>query len=209
MKLAFDLDGTLIAGEQRQIYLLKAISSKYGFKLDYHDIWSQKREGKNNFSCLVDLGVEREIVSKICSQWVSDVESSYWLSLDTPFLDTYQVLNSLKNKKIDVSIITARKNELNMLCQLRNLGLARFFSNIYCVNPANAIADKALILRSNRFTGFIGDSEVDVQSSSYAEVKFCAVSTGQRSKDFLLNNGATSVQNSLSKALKLLVNTSY
>jgi phosphoglycolate phosphatase-like HAD superfamily hydrolase len=209
MKLAFDLDGTLITGEQRQIYLLKAISSRYGLKLDYHEIWSQKREGKNNFGCLINLGIDRKVVSKICSQWVSEIESSYWLSLDTLFIDTYQVLKSLNDRKIDISIITARENESYMLFQLQNLGISRFFSNIYCVNPNNGVADKDVILRSNSFTGFIGDSEVDIQSSCLADVKFCAVSTGQRSKDFLLNNGATCVANSLSEALKLMRITSY
>lgn len=206
MNLALDLDGTLITAEEKQSILLKAVASRYKVSIECEYIWDQKRSGKSNYQLLNDLGIDHLLTSMICADWLREIETPYWQSLDVLFDDTHSSLVRIKNNNIKLSLITARKNERLMRLQIHNLGISNFFDAIHCVSPSDAVASKSSILSTSNFVGFVGDSETDLEASKLANVPFYAVSTGQRSDDFLSKKGAPSVFNSLSLAVNKFLN---
>lgn len=201
MKVSFDLDGTLISGECRQTYLLYAIAKRFDILLDTNSIWDQKKSGKSNLEVLLDFGISRDLSEKISLLWIQEVENFYWLGLDCLFNDTIKELNKLINKNIDVELITARKNSFNLFLQLKTLRIEKFFRKIHCVSPQNAIISKTKILKMNNYSFYIGDSEIDLISAKNSNTPFFAVSSGQRSRRYLVDAGATKIADTLEEAI--------
>lgn len=205
MILAIDLDGTIITAEEKQSYLLKAVACRYGINLNCNDIWEKKRAGINNFMLLQQIGISKSVASAICFAWLREIESSYWLSLDTLFKNALDVLGELRAYSFRLVLITARQNEYLMRQQVYRLGIEEYFESIYCVDPKSVVIEKSRWLRCSDAIGFIGDSETDVQASQCADVPFYGVCTGQRSEKFLLNNGLVQVSHSLGSAVEILL----
>ena len=74
------------------------------------------------------------------------------------------------------------------------------FDGVTAVPPAHAVSAKATALRRLSPAGFFGDSESDAQAAKSAAVPFFAVSTGQRTADFLADAGIRDVFDSLAAA---------
>jgi len=201
MILVFDLDGTLITAEGRQSLLLKAVATRYRVLLSASEIWRKKREGLNNIDTLLALGLNQSLAKRIDAAWKDNVETPFWLSMDTLFQDTISNLHKLNVSGHQLILITARQNEILMRCQVYRLGIERYFCEIICVSPFNSSNLKSNVLRRVGADGFIGDSESDFNSARTANVPFYGVSTGQRSEMFLKSIGVDSV----SKALTIAV----
>lgn len=189
MIVALDLDGTLITAHPRQMLLLKAVATRYGTDLDAELIWNLKRSGATNSQALIACGINDEKAEVICRSWVREIESAYWLMLDTLFIDALDALATLKLRGFELVLITARQNEYLMRQQIARLGIDRFLDHIHCVSPARAVLEKSKILNTLKPKAFFGDTETDFQSSCAADVPFYGLSTGQRSADFLLKEG--------------------
>jgi phosphoglycolate phosphatase-like HAD superfamily hydrolase len=205
MKVAFDLDGTLITARERQSLLLKTIATRYGIHVSPDEMWAAKREGSSNLSVLGKLGIRKELLEKIDLAWRDQIESPYWLDMDQPFLDSRNCLCKLLEMSYELCLVTARRNEFLLRYQITNLGIAKFFSRIIRVNPFNAVKEKAQILKEIGPTCFIGDSETDFEASDLAEIKFYAVTTGQRSRLFLKSKGILDICDSLTEVLAKIV----
>lgn len=201
MIFALDLDGTLITAEERQSLLLKAIAKRYCVILDASKIWRKKREGFNNIVTLSALGLDKSLARRIDIIWKDNIETPFWLSIDTLFQDTISNLQNLTRSGHQLILITARQNEILMTNQINRLGIARFFCEIYCVSPCNSLNLKSDALRRAQADCFIGDSETDFNSAKVANVPFYGVCTGQRSETFLKSIGVDSVSKTLSLAV--------
>lgn len=202
MIVALDLDGTLITAEQKQSCLLKAAADRYGVSLKPQDIWGEKRAGSNNFAALQQLGVNDVLASAICLAWLRDIETPYWLSLDTLFGDTQAALGELGASGFQLILLTARQNAHLMKQQVFRLDLAKHFVDIFCVAPKSAAADKAQVLRRSKAIAFFGDSESDFRAATEAKLPFYGVATGQRSESFLMGQGVKIVDCSLGNAVR-------
>jgi phosphoglycolate phosphatase-like HAD superfamily hydrolase len=197
MIFAFDLDGTLITARQRQMTLLQAIARRFDVKLDSRAIWHQKREGLSTQKALEDAGLSRAKATKIAYAWLQNIEAPFWLSLDTLFPDTVDVLESFRGSGGKLILLTARQNRLLLLQQLLRLGIGKCFDDIECVSPFAAVDEKAGVLFSQDVDCFVGDSETDFRAAKMARVPFYAVSTGQRSSTFLAAQGIANIHGSL------------
>lgn len=199
MTLAFDLDGTLIAAEARQALLLRAVARRYGVEIDPKQVWQTKRSGRSNRQLLTEMALDHDMIEAVVKGWLHEVETTYWLSLDIPFADTFEVLEAVASLTGRPVLITARQNERLMRQQIMQSGLDDFFSEIYCVRPTHAAPDKAKILGKLAVKGFVGDSESDLNAAQNANVPFYGVSTGQRCKSFLISRGGQRVYSGLSE----------
>jgi len=206
MKFAFDLDGTLITAQNKQVFLLLAIASRYGIPLSAVYIWERKRAGLSNFEILSEFGVENRLAQMISIGWLSEIETAYWLNMDTLFAWVPEILLALKRLGFELILITSRNNKYLMRQQVYRLGLNNFFQNIFCVSPKNAVLEKSKILNQVGAKFFIGDSEIDFESSFLSKVPFFGVTTGQRSEEFLRLYGVENISSSLDIAVNNAIN---
>lgn len=200
--LAFDLDGTLITAEQKQVYLLCAVARRYSISLDAVEVWRRKRQGESNKQLLKNLGISETVIEKIANSWLQHIESQYWLGYDSLFDDVFGVFEFFKSLDFDLILITARGNEYLMRQQIKRLGIFDFFSEVCCVLPDNVVSGKSKLLDFYGASAFFGDSESDFYASKEAGILFYGVSTGQRCKNYLLEKGVENVDHSLSDAAK-------
>ena len=91
---------------------------------------------------------------------------------------------SFLHSDMDFILVTARRRSQMVNWQLQCLGILNCFQQIFCVEPERGVAAKAEVLRASQPCCFIGDSEVDCDSSRSAGIPFLGVLTGQRSEDF-------------------------
>ena len=197
MNYAFDLDGTLITARQRQMTLLQAVARRIDVPIIENVIWQKKREGISTQAALLEMGVNEEKAIEIARAWLQDIETPYWLSLDTLFDDTLKVLDSFRESGEALILLTARQNKRLLLQQLKRLGIREYFTGVECVSPFDAVNEKAKILSQQAFAGFVGDSETDFAAAKRSGISFYAVSTGQRSPTFLAGLGMARPYSSL------------
>lgn len=202
MIVALDLDGTLITAQPRQMCLLKAVAAGYGVHLDTQHIWNQKSAGATNRQALLASGVAADKAEAICRGWLRDIESAYWLTLDTPFMGALEALAALRLREFELVLVTARQNEYLMRQQIDRLGIFRLFDQVHCVSPARTVWEKSNILNALKPQAFFGDTETDFQAARTAGIPFYGLSTGQRSRDFLLAEGVEHVADSLHSSIE-------
>jgi phosphoglycolate phosphatase-like HAD superfamily hydrolase len=206
MTIVVDLDGTLITARERQSLLLKAVAARYEIELFPEQIWSMKREGASNVFLLHKLGVKQDLIARIASAWKHEIESPYWLDMDSLFVDVRSCLHKLSVAGFEVCVLTARKNEYLLRYQLFKLGIVGRVSRVMCVDPFEAEKRKSDILLEMRPFCMVGDSETDCRAAASAGVKFYGVATGQRSERYLHSAGVRDVSRSLTEAVgKILV----
>jgi phosphoglycolate phosphatase-like HAD superfamily hydrolase len=87
-----------------------------------------------------------------------------------------------------VVVVTARSRPEGAEQVLRTIGLDELV-DLVVVSPAAAVREKADALRACRAAGYIADTESDAEAARQAGVPFVAVSTGQRSAEFLAARG--------------------
>ncbi|MBP3126194.1 HAD hydrolase-like protein [Thalassospira sp. ER-Se-21-Dark] len=197
MNYAFDLDGTLITARQRQMTLLQAVARRIDVPISENVIWQKKREGISTQAALLEIGVNEAKAMEIARAWLQDIETPYWLSLDTLFDDTLTVLESFRKIGKSLILLTARQNKSLLLQQLTRLGIQEYFEAVEYVSPFFAVDEKARVLSQRTFSGFVGDSETDFDAAKRTGTPFYAVSTGQRSPTFLSGLGVGCVHSSL------------
>lgn len=199
MKIFFDLDGTLITAKEKQSFLMKFVASRFKIHINCDFYWLEKKSGKSNSLILEELGVERRISIQVQNNWLEEIETPFWLSLDRVFKDTHSALEEIRAiRNVNLYLLTARRKSFLARSQLKSLGLVSYFDGIYFVNPKNATKEKEHILKASKASFLIGDSEVDLAAAYESNTGFYALDTGQRSKDFLLSCGATLIYSSLS-----------
>lgn len=205
MNIAFDLDGTLITAREKQSCLLRAVASRYGLFVDHTKIWEKKRAGFSTLNALLDAGIDQTLSKTVAVAWQREIETPYWLSLDTIFPDTLASLHLLQQAGFKLTLITARTNNYLMRQQIYRLGIEKDFHSVFCVSPGNTIDEKCILLKKINAQGYFGDSETDYKAAQLADTKFFGVDTGQRSKEFLGKNGVVNIYSSLGHAVKSLI----
>ena len=189
--IVFDLDGTLITCQERQMTLLQSILKTYSYRFSLDDIWDLKQKGLSIRECLEKIGFSKNHVQAISNRWIGEIETPYWLSLDTCYAETQSVLKRLSESQTKLTLLTARKNSYWLNQQLRHLGLIYFFERVISVLPATAVDCKTRELALLRPDLYIGDTEIDYLSAINSGIQIKLVSHGQRSKIFL--NGSTRI----------------
>jgi phosphoglycolate phosphatase-like HAD superfamily hydrolase len=203
MRIAFDLDGTLITCRSRQCRVVQAVMRQFAqppLDLDFH--WRRKREGLNTVDALIAAGIPSETARGIGAAWTREIERWPWLTLDRMFPEVLELLDLLINQGAALAIVTARNQERLACLQTEQMGLHKRAARFFTVDPARAVTAKAAILAEFGADLYVGDTENDAQSASLAKKGFVSVSTGQRSAEFLKAKGIAPVFDSLIAALE-------
>jgi phosphoglycolate phosphatase-like HAD superfamily hydrolase len=199
--VAFDLDGTLVTAGPRQSWLLCAAALAHDVRLDANAVWDAKREGASNWDYLQRQGVDDAVVARICALWGAQIETPYWLLMDTLVPTAAATLDALNANGHRCILVTARANACLMRQQIRRLGLLRQFASVHCVSPVCAAQEKENVLREQNVAFFVGDAESDAAAAHAAGVPFAGVATGQRSRRFLLQHGVRQVFDNLADSV--------
>lgn len=205
LKLAFDLDGTLISAKEKQTAALRACLIRYGLNADTEAYWFLKREGANNFDALRTLGLDTRQARDVATAWAGIVEMPIFCAFDRLSTSTTTKLDTLIKSGADLYLVTARRDPISLKQQLQGLGLSKRFTEMISVDPDRAVLSKSeALLRINPIV-FVGDSEVDSQASKLAKIPFIPISSGQRSTSFFAKNGITDSFEDIGSALDNLI----
>ena len=181
--MVFDLDGTLISCRPRQIAALRAVSGLSGG--DLSALWQAKRDGLTTHEALRTVGVSASKADEIARRWASVIESPYFLNYDRLLPGAAEALRVCRTVGLRTVILTARRSMRGVMLQSNLLRLSCLADEILTVDPRDGVASKAAELRRLSTGALIGDSEVDAKAAAAAAVPFFAVSSGQRSPEFL------------------------
>lgn len=196
--IVFDLDGTLIICENKQKFVLFSIIKDYGYNVEeiIDNWWNLKRGGLNTREALIESGlINADIISR---EWANRIENFTWCYLDKPFPDSAPVLSYLKNCHFRIIILTARKSVIPVYQTVYRFGFDSFIDSIIIVNPDESVQMKRRNLKKIRPMMFVGDTESDYFASARLDMKFVALSRGQRNPEFLKSQGISDIENDLS-----------
>jgi len=192
----FDLDGTLIDSRLRLYLLFCEITLQK--KLNFDDYWKLKRNKNDHKTILMNcFGYSENDCSDFEHKWLSLIEDKKYLYYDKPFFYTKEVLSKLKQRDIELYIVTARQNKKNAVDQILNFNLNPFFEDILVTERRKSKLD--LLKESISFSKediLIGDTGLDVITAKALGIKSIAVLSGFRNKitlaeykpDFIVND---------------------
>jgi len=199
--VAFDFDGTLINCKIRQVEVLRSILRRKEYNIllfDFNKWWKFKTNGSNTFDALIKMNVSSDIAKDITKSWIDIIEKPEWLDLDKLNDNVISLLRQLKNSNKPIFIVTARKSEYSFLNQIRKLSIDQYITKYFVVHPFHSKEQKKEILDYLKPSLFVGDTENDFYSAKKSGVQFIAVSSGQRSKQFLISKGINSIVDNIS-----------
>lgn len=199
MTVALDLDGTLLDCRPRQVRLAAQLAGP-GF--DGDAFWAAKRHGATTAAALESLGVEPGRAAAIAREWAAVIEDDGWLAVDPLLPGACPALAALAAAGRPAMILTARRRADAVRAQVVGLGLR---VPVEVVDPRDAVARKAAVLRERGAAAFVGDTESDARAAADAGVPFLAVGTGQRHPQWLRERGIAPVHADLQEAVRALL----
>jgi len=198
LTVAIDLDGTMVDCRERQVALAAALVPA----LDRARFWADKRDGATTRVAFERQGVPA--AGGLAARWAATIEDDHWLVLDEPLPRVAEALRLLRERSFRLVVVTARRRAAAVERQLDRLGLLAAVDALEVVDPHIASARKALLLRAHAAEVLIGDTESDAAAAATAGVRFLAVATGQRSREYLVAHGAQIVHDDLLAAARAL-----
>lgn len=183
--LFFDLDGTLIDSRERLYRLFIHLAPNPTISFD--EYWNYKMAKKSNEWILKNkFGIkENAAIESFTRNWMKKIESPQYLALDKLFPDTISVLDKLHNV-VSMYIITARQHPSNLMLQLENLDLIKYFKSVLVTEQKNSKTD---LIRSLDFplnaSAIIGDTGEETLVGKELGLITINVLTGFRNKAVL------------------------
>lgn len=202
--IALDLDGTLVDCRERQSLLAAALCRAAGFELNIENFWITKRDGASTALALFSQGADKSLAERLSRLWVDQIEEDAWLRIDRVFAGTRRVLGEVRELGFRLHMVTARTRVQALHRQLCWLSLEALFDHVEVVSPRAAAQHKARYLCSVRPVAYIGDSESDAEAAKLAQIRFVAVSSGQRSAAYLqthINLSSNIIKSNLTEAI--------
>ncbi len=210
MGFIFDLDGTLLNSIEDLKNSLNSVLKRY--QLPEHSSSSYKDFVGNGMKILVERAVPKGYpeIEKIIKEFLLEYEKRYYEE-SRPYDGIMPMLKTLNEKNIPISICTNKKQEYT------DEIVKRFFSEIEFIKVIGdkfdglnkpdpfyplMIAEEMNLKSSDLY--FVGDSDVDMQTSINAKMKGIGVSWGFRSVTELKNAGATLIIDAPEDIYKLL-----
>lgn len=210
MGFIFDLDGTLLNSIEDLKNSLNSVLKRY--QLPEHSSSSYKDFVGNGMKVLVERAVPKGYpeIEKIIKEFLLEYEKRYYEE-SRPYDAIMPMLKTLNEKNIPISICTNKKQEYT------DEIVKRFFSEIEFIKVVGdkfdglnkpdpfyplMIAEEMNLKSSDLY--FVGDSDVDMQTSINAKMKGIGVSWGFRSVTELKNAGATLIIDAPEDIYKLL-----
>ena len=178
MNIVFDLDGTLIDSKLRLYKLFQYLAPSSTFT--YEQYWFLKQNKISNEHLLSTyLGYDKESIECFISKWMSLIESSDYLQLDTNFEGMHNYLEALTDIA-DLFVCTARQLRQPVIDQLASFRLLPYFKKVMVTeqrdSKKNLIVSHISNLSSKDW--MVGDTGKDIQVGKSLNMKTCAVLSG-------------------------------
>ena len=187
MKIVFDLDGTLICSKKRLHELFCDLVGNRDLSFDSY--WQLKFDGNSNQDILKNqFSYSDEKVDVFVADWMSKIETDYYLAMDSPIERLHGFLQKISEKN-ELYICTARQSITQVMKQLRNLGILDFFCDVF-VTEQKYSKIELLINGGIDFSSddwFVGDTGHDINTGKQLGVQTCAVLSGFMSESVLKN----------------------
>jgi len=140
-------------------------------------------------------------------RWLTWIEAPDWLAYDQLVPGALQCLNTL-SKQYSLYLVTLRRNQEGLQCQLEATGLRPYFTAIFSGwchrDPAGLKASWMRPLSQDSRTAIVGDSEVDMEAARCLGMRAIGVSFGIREPEELQRLGAERVVDDLKELTMLL-----
>lgn len=206
MKIAIDLDGTLLDSTLRHAQVLRFALNNFSIKTIHFFDEEFLKYKANGFStkafCLNVLQLPERVAVAVSEFWIDNIEQENFLILDKLYSDSKNFLNALSNVAI-LYLVTARNNKTGFVGEINRLNIASFFQKMQVVAPFNASHEKRDFFLENHIDLVVGDSEVDLYAAEGANIASCILNRGFRSKRFWDSHNVHSFNN-LSEILEYL-----
>lgn len=191
MQCIMDADGTLIDSAERHVVLFREITENCHIpnRVKIKEYAEYKRAGKSTKEfCMKVLGTNQDMADKISRDWMRQIETDRLLSCDRLYPDTLEFLNYVNGACETLCLLTARKRKRALYHELENLGIRKYFQEIYVVDPVFVKEEKKEVLKRLALNGpgfYVGDTEADYKAASEADFPVWILNRGFRSRDYL------------------------
>jgi phosphoglycolate phosphatase-like HAD superfamily hydrolase len=187
-----DLDGPVLDGKDKHYHCYRSILERFGFKpIDIDEYWEKKRALVNRRDLLKISGAEA-IYDDFLAAWLLLIESPNMLALDKVQAGAVDCLRSWKERGIELTLVTMRKNKQALEAQLNSTGLHQHLDAVLVCDHADSGVGKADAVR-NLFQGkvkkggalWIGDTEADWEAAKSLGCDVVLLSNGLRNEAYL------------------------
>ena len=192
LNLFLDLDGPILDVSERYFRVHEDVVRSFENRClaDRDEYWKMKRSRKALGEILEKFSERQVSESAFLQEWLKRIESPEYLKLDKLIPGVKKQLYRLK-ERLDLVLVTLRRNQDGLGDQLRHLDLSPFFSHVLSATPMRSeswkvkrdlIASSGLLSAGN---WIIGDSEVDILAGKALGMKTIAVLSGIRNSAVL------------------------
>lgn len=179
--IILDLDDTLVSTHLRQYICIKDYLDQSGINFaDYNTYFELRRT--NNFSntaLLRHLQIDTDW-DDFKTYYLANIESEKYLSLDELIVNKKHLIRAIK-KGFKLTLLSLRSNHVNSNKQLKQLGIADLFEEIYFVyhdSLANPKIEKLKQFKEQYSSiVFCGDSLSDYEAAQQLNINFVQVKT--------------------------------
>ena len=186
-----DLDGPLLDGKVRHHQCYADILNAHGFTpIDIETYWFIKRNRCSMRELLARSGAE-SLYDVFLEQWLKNIELLTYLKLDRLQLGVIAKLQEWLSNRLQMVLVTMRKNSETLLTQLGSVGLKKYLSEVIVCDHAHGGVGKAEAIKKvfpeiHAVTSlWIGDTEVDYEGARYLGCPVWMVLNGLRARDYL------------------------
>lgn len=191
----FDLDGTLVDSSERLYQLFQFLIPESVFSKE--EYWSMKRN-KINHQMILEQYFPKYNFYDFNIKWLSLIESTQYLDLDTVYDDTIHILKKLYHKN-ELYLLTARQDRINLIAELTRLNILPFFKEIFVTENKTS---KDTLLKEIKYIPndfFISDMGHDIETGNRAGLKTIAITHGFMNREKLLSYSPWKVVDNLSE----------
>ena len=206
MKIIFDLDGTLIDSSERMYRLFQELVPESDFSKE--DYWELKRN-KVNHKMLLERYFPSYDFDDFNEKWLKRIEAEEYLKTDNLYYDTVDTLKTLKNRGLEIILLTARQSKEGLYRELERLGIDTFFDMILTTEGSKSkeilLKDSGILDQVNDDDSvlFVSDMGKDIMIGKEYGLKTIAITHGFMNEKCLSEYKPEIIINNLEEILKI------
>ncbi len=191
----FDLDGPILEVRERYYRVYREfVIGKGGIPLPIDEYWENKRNNVSLDALLKLSKCERVDAAEFKRHLAIYREDPSFLKFDKLQPEIITILSRL-SQNYTLYLITLRRKKENLLRQLEELGILRYFKEVLTTTPTteDKWSHKAELLKKNHLQDqagiIIGDTPTEIIAGKKTGLTTIAVSNGIRTEEILLQAG--------------------
>ncbi len=206
--IIFDFDGVLLDVSQRHWQVYAEVTEQFGGKpLGKDSYWMLKRQNTPWVEILAKSMISAEKTKNFLNVFVANIEQPENLAKDSLFPGASKALDTL-NKTYSLHLLSLRRSDDGLKQQLKRLGIIDKFHMVLSGHTEVEGYKKKIELfkRVPNYTQavVVGDTEADILAAKQCKLTVVAVSSGIRSRDFLVRLEPDVILNSVTELSEYL-----